>query len=842
MTPAQLTAARAFAFGIVVGVAGCGDAPHEKPGPSRPSTVSLSLAFAEIDESANATVPVRVHVEAYAASPVTVDLEFGGSATLGHDYEVDRRTVTVPASGAFATAAIDVYRDFDEEANETVEVRLGSITGNARAGTQTTATLTILDGGPGAFEEAEDDGAGSGLDLLPFGYTVFADGVLLALGALNSSGEAAQLVAEWSTDRRFRSDVRTLGTVDVASGGDLFDLFLDPHVFVVPAVELSPDSAYYVRAYLGEEPSPAEFGAEAPNVFFDGFVTDADGQVAVRCNAPSRTASVVGDPLFGEQWHLVNTGQAAFSDRGGSAGADLRMAGAVAADLSGAGVKLAVVDTGLETCHPDLAANAAGRGSHNFAYGHLAAFGAAADEPFNFGLLGDHGTSVAGIAAMAADNGLGGRGVAPEVTLVGFNPAEAFDLEGGGEPGLDFETALLLSLGASGAAPDSASVDVFNMSFGVEAPGENAREEFVRLVRMGTSELRSGRGALYVKAAGNEFSLCARTHPLNRETGCIASNADPDHNLPWLVVVGGFNADDVKSSYSSAGANLWVVGPSGEDGVASPAMVTTDQAGTHGGFSEYARNGLASGRPPNRDGDYVSAFGGTSSATPAVAGAIAVLLGVNPELTWRDVKHILAKTARRIDPDIAEVRAAFDGTPYVAQHAWRINAAGFGFHNWYGFGAVDLDAAVAMAGTHAPASLGPFGESFWFDSGVTPDAPVDVPDADGAGAAVEVEVAGLAGTDIEAVVLELSADHANVFELGVTLRSPGGTSSVVNPPFNAALDGIAGLRNWRLLTNAFYGEDPEGTWTVHVADLASGEPGTVAGVRLRFYHGRHDAD
>ncbi|MCY4060222.1 MAG: proprotein convertase P-domain-containing protein, partial [Gammaproteobacteria bacterium] len=271
---------------------------------------------------------------------------------------------------------------------------------------------------------------------------------------------------------------------------------------------------------------------------------------------------------------------------------------------------------------------------------------------------------------------------------------------------------------------------------------------------------------------------------------------------------------------------------------AAPAMITTDQAGGHGGYSESPRNRLTSGHPLNPDGDYVSAFGGTSSATPAVAGAIAVVLGVNPELTWRDVKHILASTARKIDPEIPQVRAAFDGAPYVAQHPWLTNAAGYDFHNWYGFGALDLDAAVAMAGSHLPDSLGPFVDSAWFDAGLT--SPLDIGDADGAGATATVEVAGLPdAADIEAVVLEISADHPDAFELGVTVHSPAGTQSVVNPPFNAVLDGFPGLNNWHLLSNAFYGESPGGTWTIQVVDLASGNTGTVDGLRLRFYYGEH---
>ena len=216
----------------------------------------------------------------------------------------------------------------------------------------------------------------------------------------------------------------------------------------------------------------------------------------------------------------------------------------------------------------------------------------------------------------------------------------------------------------------------------VELDSPTVSDVIVPLMKMGASTLRQGRGALYVRAAGNGFEFCDRPHPLNREVGCIGSNTDPEQNLPWMLNVGAFNAEDVKSSYSGAGANLWVVGPGGEDGIEQPAIVTTDQAGAEAGFNLFQQNPLTSAHPLNRDGDYVSAF-------------------------------------------------------------------------------------------------------------------------------------------------------------GVTLRSPSGTSSVVNPPFNSVLAGFPGLQNWQLLSNAFYGENPNGAWTVHVADLAAQDTGHLTGWRLRFYYGEH---
>lgn len=823
------------------GASGCGGGASKPPPPPPPSTISLAVSGnASVEEAENPKVQVNVELDAPARGSIGVRLHFAGTAEKDRDYEVDADSFTIPNNAMSATAEIDIYRDFEDEGDETIEVTIGAFTGRAQLGAASSVTLTVLDGDAATVNKTPPPPTESGATLLPLLFGVTEDAVTLVVIALAppDASEPVPLVAEWSTDIGFGTGVHTIGAYDIAPITDPLDLFLGSlRQFLLPLAELGPNGNYFFRAYLGERPSNGLEGL-GPNVYLNGFATNADGLVTVRCEAPDRTPDAgASDPLFTEQWHLRNTGQAAFSDRAGTAGADLRMAAAIDAGPNGAGVKLAVVDSGLEICHPDLAPNTAVGGSFNF--GFPGRPGALPTDPFNFSILGDHGTSVAGIAAAAANNGYGGRGVAPEVTLVGFNPLEA---AAGPEddPEAAAPTAMLQSLGASDRNPDSASVDIFNMSFGYEAPSENAQEEWVRLFRMGSEQLRSGRGALYVKAAGNEFDACDQIHPFNREVGCFSSNSDPDQNLPWLTVVGGFNADDVKSSYSSAGANLWVVGPSGEDGAESPAMITTDQAGALSGFSQFVPFGLTSDHPLNRDGDYVSAFGGTSSAAPAVAGAIAVLLGVNPELTWRDVRHILATSARRIDLDIAEVRVAFNGTPYVAQHSWQTNAAGYGFHNWYGFGAVDVDAAVAMASGYTADRLGTFTESEWFDASPDAEMSLPIPDADGAGASATLEVTGLPdAATIEAVVLEIAVEHTNAFDLGVTLRSPAGTASVVNPPMNTLLEGFEGMRNWHLLSNAFYGESPNGEWTLHVADIAAEDTGSLVGWRLRLYYGEH---
>ena len=805
--------------------------------PAPPVIVSLSVAStATVQEAGNPTVQVNVGVNSTAHAGLTIPLEFSGSATRDHDYVVSADSIVLPPHVALSGIGIDVFRDFDMEGDEAVVISLGPIQGNAQAGPASSVTVTIVDGEAAIVDKTPDEAAAGGL-VVPAFYSVTeasVEFVVLAFTFPGPDDPPVQLIAEWSSEADFATDVNLLGVFDIPVFSFDTMIFLPPYAFSLPLNRLASNASYFVRVYLHSAINGTGDGQVDNGAFRFSFATNAGGKVVTRCEAPARAGGSTGpDPLFAEQWHLRNRGQTGFSGNRGVPGADLQMNAAIRNGLTGDGVKLAVVDTGLEICHPDLAANVEQGQSFNFAFAGSA--GSSLTDPFNQDLLGDHGTSVAGVAAAVANNGLGGRGVAGEVALRGYNV-------GGGLSG-DPQVSLLQSLGASRSHPDSASVDVFNMSFGTIAPSQNSEEDFVGLMKMGTSELRSGRGALYVKAAGNGFNECSSPHPFNSEIGCLGSNSDPDQNLPYLINVGAFSADDVKSSYSSAGANLWIVAPGGEGGVEYPGIITTDQAGVEKGYDLAGGDNLPGGNSIDPHGDYTSTFGGTSSAAPATAGATAILLGVNPELTWRDVKHILASSARKIDPNRAEVRAAFNGRPYVAQHAWQTNAAGYGYHNWYGFGALALDEAVAMATAHVPGSLGEFVESQWFPASDDSDLFMVVPDADGAGVSDMLSVAGLPDSaNIEAVILEIWVGHSYASDLGVTITSPGGTESVVNAPFNAALDSFPGLRRWHLLSNAFYGEGPNGEWRIRVVDLAPGDIGHLRSWRLRFFYGSHSQE
>ena len=75
----------------------------------------------------------------------------------------------------------------------------------------------------------------------------------------------------------------------------------------------------------------------------------------------------------------------------------------------------------------------------------------------------------------------------------------------------------------------------------------------------------------------------------------------------------------------------------------TPGIWTTDRSGQAG----YNAGRIAGG---DAAGDYTNNFGGTSSACPGAAGVVALILSVNPALTWLEVRDVLKGACDRIDP------------------------------------------------------------------------------------------------------------------------------------------------------------------------------------------------
>jgi hypothetical protein len=320
---------------------------------------------------------------------------------------------------------------------------------------------------------------------------------------------------------------------------------------------------------------------------------------------------------------------------------------------------------------------------------------------------------------------------------------------------------------------------------------------------------------------------------------------DPFNSLPQNITVGALGANGQRASYSTAGSAIWVSAPGGEFGLDTnfiafsndaPAMMTTDQSGCSQGYVRSSvanpRNAFQDARSSthaeNLDCNYTSTFNGTSSAAPGLSGAIALILEANPSLTWRDVKHILASTSTQVDASIAPLSVALGDGNYIAEPAYTTNAAGFAFHNWYGFGRVDVSAAVSMAKTMTPDNFGTFTETAYASSGTINLA---IPDNSTAGAVNLITDSN--GLVIEAIKLRVIALHTFSGDLGVELTSPSGTRSVLFTIRNG-FSGSDDL-NFELLSNAFYGENSAGVWTIKVVDGAALDTGTLTSWGLQIY-------
>ena len=572
-----------------------------------------------------------------------------------------------------------------------------------------------------------------------------------------------------------------------------------------------------------------------------GFTTSAADSftVSVTNTLATSTATVSvalgADPLLPEQWHIQNVGQSSFATTLPITGMDLNVSGAWAAGFSGKGIKVGVVDTGLEAAHEDLAANVDLSHSYNFLTG--------TNDPTPQVAGEDHGTQVAGIIGAVAFNGKGGRGVAYNVTLRGYN---------------------LLAAGAStvanmakamGSDPVSSDNDLFNASFGDSGPsGPTSLPSFssaYQSITLNAMNLRGGLGAAIVNAAGNEFvdfessvGSCAAAQHYGVSCGDPATDERRGGDYP--IIVGAIDATGTHASYSTTGSSLWISAPGGEYGLNSsyvppalfamlsdpihdvmPAITTTAHSGCTNAQNPF---GQATPVPLNSLDDlgantlaancqYTAIMNGTSSATPNTSAVVAMMLEANPKLSVRDIKYILAKTAKRVDAGFTGVSSTsiIAGSTIVLEQGWVTNASGYTFSNRYGFGAVDAAAAVSAAKvytTYLPAPKDSTGNYSFVAA-----APATIPAQSATGSFFNFAVSESFQT-VEYVVLFVNiASTPALLCNQIELTSPSGTKSILMHAANGFTN--AQVINTRFESNAFYGEPVNGTWMLRFLDFCA---------------------
>lgn len=299
---------------------------------------------------------------------------------------------------------------------------------------------------------------------------------------------------------------------------------------------------------------------------------------------------------------------------------------------TGNGVTIGVVDDGLQTNHPDLHHNYISEYSYDYNYN---------DEDPSPSFYDSHGTSVAGVCCSVKNNGVCGVGVAYNAKVAGIRLIAA--------PAYDYTESY-------GLSHKWDHIDIYSNSWG---PADNAYDLAGpgRLTKstlaIGVQSGRNGKGSIYVWAGGNGGG---------NNDNC---NYDGFASSRFTIAVGAMDYNNVRSWYSEPCAALMVTAPS--SGVYNKGIVTTDLIG-NAGYSS---------------GDCTAEFGGTSSATPVVSGAIALVLEANPSLTWRDVQHLIALTSMKVD---------FYNNDWSNE-----NSRGYTHSHEYGFGLINPKKMVEKA-------------------------------------------------------------------------------------------------------------------------------------------------
>jgi proprotein convertase subtilisin/kexin type 2 len=502
----------------------------------------------------------------------------------------------------------------------------------------------------------------------------------------------------------------------------------------------------------------------------------------------THVASVPNGDGFTAQWHLLNTGQ-----NGGTPGEDLNIVNAWEAYL-GTGTRVAVVDNGLDVGHENLSANVAAGASWDYTTSTNAS-----------PTVGDHhhGTAVAGLVAAVGSNSIGVTGTAMEAQIVGYNllqfPTTANEADAMTR-GIDSNDIYVNGFGAqrgSGALNLSSSV-------------------WEAAITQGITKGRNGNGAIYLKAAGNGY-------PIDN------SNYDMSANSFGVITIAAMNNKGTKASYSEEGANILVSAYGGESCRNNPqdAITTTDVA---------ASLQFLAGGPTHGNGDYVNnnytlCMNGTASAAAQAAGVTSLILQANPNLTWRDVRLILAKSARK---------------NHSSGILWNNNGSGLHFNIQYGYGAIDAASAVDMAKNWI--NVGPL------MSATGASGEVNLPIPDGTGIAGKYPASGEAVTNIASVAnsgiskmeyaeVTIYSDHQNSGDLEIILTSPAGTESLlsashdcVDPSTNTVTAcGAWPAGGFRFGVAGLIDEPADGSWTLNVRDGYQGNSGNLKSWTITAY-------
>ncbi|KAI7113644.1 hypothetical protein KC352_g34934, partial [Hortaea werneckii] len=448
-------------------------------------------------------------------------------------------------------------------------------------------------------------------------------------------------------------------------------------------------------------------------------------------------------------------------------GHDINVTGVWEQGITGKNSTVCIVDDGLDMDSDDLKDNYFAAGSYDF--------NDQVDDPKPRLSDDHHGTRCAGEVA-AVRNDVCGVGIAYDGKVSGVRILSRMISDADEAVAMNYAYQENQIYSCSWGPPDDGQ--------SMDAPGILIRRAMVNGIQKG----RSGLGSIYVFAIGNGAA---------NDDNC---NFDGYTNSIYSVSVGGIDRKGLHPYYSEkCSAQLVVTYSSGS----GDAIHTTDVG---------------------KDNCY-SNHGGTSAAGPLVAGIYALMLEVNPALTWRDIQWLTVLTAVKIDQP-AE---------------WVMNeAVGKEFSHQFGYGKADAWALVETSKNWTNVKPQAWYWSPWMH--VKHAIPQG---SKGLASSFEVtdEMAKKANLErIEHVTVTMNVEHTRRGDLSVELRSPSGMVSHLST-HRRNDNAEVGYVDWTFMSVAHWGENPVGKWTVVVKDaLVNEHKGSFTDWRLRLWGESIDGD
>lgn len=324
------------------------------------------------------------------------------------------------------------------------------------------------------------------------------------------------------------------------------------------------------------------------------YMSDPDVEYA-EPNYIKHSGKVVNDPLFNLQWALQNTGQ--FS--GSTPGADIRAADAWDIISGDGDVVIAIIDTGIDSNHPDLFSNMWTNPVDGSVNGADEDGNGKIDDIRGWNFINNsnntmddngHGTHVSGIAGASGNNGSGVSGLMWKVRLM---PLKILDSTGSGTIS-DEISAIQYAL--------DKHIRIINASF---SGGDYSQAEYDAISAADKA------GSLLITAAGNGID------GVTGDNNDVVAVFPANYGLPNIISVAATDQSDLRSLFSNYGPNSVHVGAPGNEILSTYPV-------------QFAPSGYR----------YES---GTSMATPYVSGLAGLLANSYPNFTASQIRGTILR-------------------------------------------------------------------------------------------------------------------------------------------------------------------------------------------------------